>query len=67
MKNYVVSIDGMGCAHCVKSVTEALTNIGARVESCAVGWAKIAFDGDEAAVKEAVEDRGFTVKSMETV
>ena len=67
MKQYSITIEGMGCAHCVKSVTEGLTNLGAKVESCAVGSAKIAFDGDEAAIKEAVEDRGFTVKSIEAV
>ena len=64
MKRYVLTIEGMGCAHCVKSVTEALTALGATVENCVIGGADIAFDGDTAAVTEAIRDRGFDVTAV---
>ena len=64
MKQYEFQIQGMGCAHCVKSVTEALTAIGAAVEHCEIGSARIAFDGSREVAVEAIEDRGFTVTSV---
>ena len=64
MKRYQLTIEGMGCAHCVKSVAQALDELGAKVNSCTVGAADIDFDGDVETVKEAVADRGFTVTSV---
>ncbi len=64
MIRYQLTIEGMGCAHCVKSVTQALTDLGAQVNNCTVGSADINFDGDLEAVKEAVADRGFTVTNI---
>ena len=61
---YHITISGMGCAHCVKSVTEALTAIGATVERCEVGSADVAFDGTTAEMTEAVADHGFDVTAI---
>ena len=61
---YHIAIEGMGCAHCVKSVTEALTGLGAKVEDCVIGGADIEFTGDTAAVTEAIADRGFDVTAI---
>lgn len=62
---YHITIEGMGCAHCVKSVTDALTGLGATVENCAIGGADIDFDGDTNAVTEAIADRGFDVTAID--
>ena len=64
MKSYHVSIEGMGCDHCVKSVTEALSDLGAEVKSCTIGQADILYDGSLDALREAVDDRGFAVTSI---
>ncbi len=64
MKRYVLTIEGMGCAHCVKSVTEALTDAGASVENCVIGSATISFDADTQLLVDAVADRGFTVTNV---
>ena len=61
MAKYEIAIEGMGCPMCVKKVNAALEELGAKVESCEIGKAVIGFDGDTAAVKEAIEDRGFDV------
>lgn len=62
---YTVKIDGMGCMHCVNSVTEGLTAIGAAVEKCEIGTAVVTFAGAKEALIEAIEDRGFTVTAIE--
>ena len=64
MKRYVLTIDGMGCAHCVKSVAEAMTDIGASVENCVIGSATVLFDADTQLLIDAVADRGFTVTNV---
>lgn len=64
MKRYRLTIEGMGCAHCVKSVTDALTSLGATVHACEIGTAEVLFSGDPNAMKEAVADRGFTVTAV---
>jgi len=64
MKNYHLTIEGMGCAHCVKSVTQALTELGADVKSCTIGEADILYDGSLDAVREAVDERGFSIASI---
>ena len=61
---YHIAIEGMGCAHCVKSVTDALTALGATVENCVIGGADIGYDGDMQAVTEAIADRGFEVAAI---
>ncbi len=55
MKTYHIEIEGMGCAHCVRGVEEAL---------CAIGCADVRFDGAVDALREAVESRGFEVSTI---
>ncbi|MEG1523765.1 MAG: heavy-metal-associated domain-containing protein [Clostridia bacterium] len=64
MKKFQISITGMGCAHCVQSVTQVLRNIGATVNSCEIGQANIFFSGSVDVITEAVESLGFTVKTV---
>ena len=64
MKAYHLEIEGMGCAHCVQSVTAALTELGAQVLDCSIGAADILYDGGLDAVLAAVDDRGFSVASV---
>ena len=64
MKRYQLTIEGMGCTHCVKSVTEALIALGATVHNCAIGTADVSFEGAVDAMREAVADRGFAVTSV---
>ncbi len=64
IKRYHIQIEGMGCMHCVKSVTDGLTAIGATVENCVIGGADVAFDGDVKALSEAIADRGFTATAV---
>lgn len=65
MKAYKITIEGMGCMKCVQSVTAALEAIDAEVKSCEIGTAEVVFDGDAEDLKNAVEDRGFDVASIE--
>lgn len=64
MKTYTITIEGMGCPMCVKKVRAALEEIGAAVETCEIGNAVAAFDGEPGALKEAIEDRGFDVTAI---
>ncbi len=61
MQNYILSIEGMGCENCVRAVTSALTEIGAHIADVRVGMAEVAYGGEEAALREAVEGVGFDV------
>lgn len=67
MKSYHIEIEGMGCAHCVRGVEEALSAIGAQVNGCAIGSADVRFDGAVDALREAVESRGFEVSAITEV
>ena len=60
-KTYRIEIGGMGCAHCVRGVTEALTEAGASVQSCEIGRADVKFDGETEALRGASEARGFEI------
>ena len=67
MKHYRLEIEGMGCAHCVRSVTDALTEIKASVNDVQVGSADVLWDGDTEALKAAISEAGFEVKSIATL
>ena len=65
-----VKIEGMMCAHCeanMKKALEALPFVESAVTSHTAGNAVLALSGefDEAAVKAAVEDRGYTYLGKE--
>ncbi|MGI6152097.1 MAG: heavy-metal-associated domain-containing protein [Christensenellales bacterium] len=70
MSRYIVSISGMHCMHCAKSVKKALSTLDGveRVEvDLKKGTAKIVADGPVAAseVIDAIEDIGYEFVSME--
>lgn len=61
-----LSIDGMSCGHCVRTVTEALSGVpGVKVYSVAVGSAEIDAAGPNAAndAIAALGDAGYTAKA----
>ncbi len=60
----VIKIDGMGCQHCVKSVTNALENIsGVKVLEVKIGEATVELpeDFDMSIIVEALDDAGYEV------
>ena len=62
---YLITIDGMGCGHCVARVTAALNDVGASVESVEIGLAVADFSGDVNRIKAAIEETGFDIVSIE--
>ena len=67
MEKVKLGIEGMTCGHCVAAVKRALEGVdGVRVEKVAVGEATVEFDAAVAsadAIRNAVEDEGYTVVS----
>lgn len=65
MKSTTLSIQGMTCGHCVKSVSSALRAIdGVEVKKVTIGSAEVSYD--EAKVEPealfcAIEEEGFEV------
>ena len=63
MDRMTMQIDGMSCAHCVKAVRDALSELpGVQVEQVDVGSATVAFDESRVqkrAVLDAVRDAGY--------
>ena len=60
----VIKIDGMGCQHCVKSVTNALENVsGVKILEVKIGeaTAEIAEDFDMSIIVDALDDAGYEV------
>ena len=60
----VIKIDGMGCQHCVKSVTNALENVsGVKILEVKIGEAteEIAEDFDMSIIVDALDDAGYEV------
>lgn len=60
----VIKIDGMGCQHCVKSVTNALENVsGVKILEVKIGEAivEIAEDFDMSIIVDALDDVGYEV------
>lgn len=62
-----LTITGMSCGHCVRSVQTALETVdGVSVEDVRVGEARVRYDDavvDPAAVARAVEEEGFAVST----
>jgi len=66
----IVSIEGMTCDHCVARVTNALSKV-AGVTKVKVEWKKnqALLQGDavsEPGLRQAVEDAGYIVKSVQS-
>ncbi len=62
---YRVKTEGMGCQHCIMRVTNAMNALGAEIKSMELNDFAVDFNGDPAAIREAVEDLGFDVVSLE--
>lgn len=63
-----ISVEGMSCGHCVNHVKEALNEIGAKdVEVSLENKLAVAEVGDisDEKIKEAIEDAGYDVTSIE--
>lgn len=65
MERVTISIDGMSCSHCVRSVDQALKALeGVQVEQVAIGSATVSYDPATITpqrIAEAVEDEGYQV------
>lgn len=64
LMRYNVTIEGMGCEHCVNSVKNALSEIGANSLNVEIGSAQFDFDGSEGEVSSAIENVGFDVTAI---
>lgn len=64
-----ILIEGMSCGHCVKHVSEALNDIGAKdVEvnlDKKLAIVEISEDITDEAIKEAIEEAGYDVLGIE--
>jgi copper ion binding protein len=65
MSHTVLKVEGMSCGHCVQSIEQALTQVGAKGKVDLAGK-KVEVDYDESkltieAIKEAIEDQGYDV------
>ena len=63
----VMKVEGMMCPHCemtVKKALEALSQVDSAVASYTDGTATVTLNGDvdDAVLKKAIEDQGYTVK-----
>lgn len=62
-----IRVAGMSCEHCVKSIEEALKQIGVEAKvNLSKGVVDVDFDGqavDLSKIKHAIEDQGFDVLS----
>ena len=69
MERITLSIDGMTCGHCVRSVDNALKELaGVTVEQVKVGQATVSFDPaatTRSQITQAVEDEGYAVLSTQ--
>ena len=67
MTGLVLDILGMSCAHCLKTVNQALSAVpGVRVQSVQIGRALVEYDSartDPGAVAAAVVKAGYSVKT----
>ena len=64
MKHYLITIEGMGCDHCVRRIRVALDELGAQNIEVELGKAKASYDGEPNALKAAIEDLGFVVVEL---
>lgn len=61
-----LKIDGMSCQHCVHAVERTLAGVpGTRVERVELGAAWVGGDYDEERLREALDDAGFALLSLE--
>ena len=68
MERVTMSINGMTCGHCVRSVDSALKGLaGVTVEQVKVGEATVSFDPaavSSARIRQAIESEGYGVTAI---
>lgn len=62
---YTIKTEGMGCAHCIKRVSETMNCLGAKIEKVELNDIVVELDKDEACVRDAIEELGFDVISID--
>lgn len=66
MSKTTLKIDGMSCGHCVAAVKEALSTIPGLAElDVKIGEASFGGSADLEQAKKAIEEEGYTVRSVE--
>lgn len=61
---YAIKTEGMGCAHCIKRVTDAMNALGATPEKIELNDIVVEFDGEASELRTTIEDLGFDVISL---
>ncbi|MBR3298809.1 MAG: mercury transporter [Clostridia bacterium] len=61
---YSIITKGMGCPHCIKKVTKAMEELGARIEKVELNDIIVFSDKTEADIRAAIEAKGFEVVSV---
>ncbi|AQM59394.1 heavy-metal-associated domain-containing protein [Clostridium baratii] len=65
MTKYNVKIGGMGCAHCIGHIQEALEDcVEVKDFTVELGSAVVEGDVSEAKLKDIIEDAGYDVESI---
>lgn len=62
---YAIKTEGMGCAHCIKRVTDAMNALNAAPEKVELNDIVVDFDGEASELRTAIEDLGFDVVNLE--
>lgn len=65
MRNVTLKVEGMSCNHCVNAIEGALKSLGAKGKVDLAGE-RVSVEYDESqltldAIKEAIEEQGYTV------
>ncbi len=61
---YSIITKGMGCPHCIKRVTKAMTELGAEIGKVELNDVVVTTDRTEGELREAIEKLGFEVLSV---
>lgn len=61
---YSIITKGMGCPHCIKRVTKAMTELGAEIGKVELNDIAVTTDKTENELREAIEKLGFEVLSV---
>lgn len=61
---YSIITKGMGCPHCIKKVTKAMEELGAKTEKVELNDIVVFSDKEEADIRAAIEAKGFEIVSV---
>lgn len=64
---YNIKTSGMGCPHCIKRVTKAMTELNTGIIKVELNDIIVDYDGDKENIRKAIEELGFKVISIEAV